>query len=230
MTNNFNELPILYSFRRCPFAMRARAAIYFSNTRVILREVLLKDKPQEMIEVSKKATVPILVLKNKVIDESLEIIIWALKISDKLNLLYPYIKEKNKVLKLIHLIDNNFKFHLDRYKYSNRYEMCETFEGKSSHRDKAACFLNEVEIILKESKSLYLYNNKLSILDLCIFPLIRQYRIADETWFDKNPNFHFINKWLRNILEFHFFNAIMKKYKPWKSENSNVFFTSNLEI
>ena len=80
-TNNY-KLPILYSFRRCPFAIRARAAIYFSNVKVILREVVLKNKPKEMLLVSEKATVPILVLKEKVLDESLEIIIWALSISD----------------------------------------------------------------------------------------------------------------------------------------------------
>ena len=96
MNNNASDIPILYSFRRCPFAMRARAALYFSNVKVIIREVVLRNKPEQMLQAS-KATVPVLVLKDRVIDESLEIIIWALKISDKLNLLQPYYNEKEKV-------------------------------------------------------------------------------------------------------------------------------------
>ncbi len=228
MINNDGNIPILYSFRRCPFAMRARAALYFSNIKVILREVVLRNKPEEMLQVSKKATVPVLVLEDSVIDESLEIIIWALKISDKLNLLHPYYNEKEKVLKLIYLIDSQFKHHLDRYKYSARYESSKNFQGKFVHRNKAANYLVEIESILKKNKSLYLYNNKLSIVDLCLFPLIRQFRIADEKWFDSNPSFYFIHKWLANILELDFFNIIMKKYKPWNITSSPEFFASNL--
>ena len=222
-----NNIPILYSFRRCPFAIRARAALYFSEIKVIIREVILKKKPEEMLKISEKATVPILVLKDKVIDESLEIIIWALKINDKFNLLHPYLKENEKVLKLINKIDNSFKFHLDRYKYSTRYEKHESFEGKYLHRDKAAKYLNDIEVMLKESGSLYLYDNKLSIIDLSIFPLVRQFRIADEKWFNDNSSFQFTRKWLTNILESDFFNAIMEKYKPWNPNSSPEFFTSN---
>ncbi len=228
MINNASDIPILYSFRRCPFAMRARAALYFSNVKVIIREVVLRNKPEQMLQASKKATVPVLVLKDSVIDESLEIIIWALKISDKLNLLQPYYNEKEKVIRLIYQIDNEFKYHLDRYKYSSRYQSSKNFQGKFEHRDKAANYLVEIEDILKENKSLHLYNSKLSIVDLCIFPLIRQFRIADEKWFDSNPSFYFIHRWLANILELDFFNIIMKKYKPWNVASSPEFFTSNL--
>ena len=228
MTNNASNIPILYSFRRCPFAIRARAALYFSNIKVILREVALKNKPEEMIQVSKKATVPVLVLEDKVIDESLEIIIWALKISDKLNLLHPYYEEKEKILKLIYLIDNQFKQHLDRYKYSSRYENSKCFEGKFVHRDKAVNCLIEIEGMLKKNKTFYLYDNKLSVIDICLFPLIRQFRIADEKWFDSNPSLYFIQKWLANILKLDFFNIIMKKYKPWNVTSDQEFFSSNL--
>ena len=116
------SLPILYSFRRCPFAMRARAALYFSATRVEIREVILKNKPIQMLEASKKGTVPILVLNNKILDESLDIIFWALNNNDELNLLNPYKKDKEMTLNLISQIDNVFKYHLDRYKYSSRYD------------------------------------------------------------------------------------------------------------
>ena len=197
------------------FAMRARAVLYFSKIDVILREVVLRNKPKKMLIASEKGTVPVLVLKDRVIDESLEIMIWALNIRDNLNLLKPYKKEKKKVLKLIYQIDNEFKFHLDRYKYSSRYLDEKDFEGKIFHRDMAANYLQDIEKKLKENNNLYLYNNKLSIVDLCIFPLIRQFRIANENGLMKTLNFYFIQNWLNNILELDFYKVIMKKYKPW---------------
>ena len=161
------------------------------------------------------------------IDESLEIIIWALNISDRKNLLEPYTKHKYKVTELINKFDNKFKFHLDRYKYSSRYNQCEGFLGKYTHRDKAANYLIEIESLLKQSKNLYLFNNRLSLLDLCLFPLIRQFRIADEKWFDSNADLNFIRIWLSNIVELDFFKEIMKKYKPWDKEKVTEYFSSN---
>ncbi len=126
--------PILYTFRRCPFAIRARAALYFSTTKVEIREVVLKNRPIDMLKASKKGTVPVLVLNNKVLDESIEIIIWALKNYDALNLLNPYEKDKKNTLNIISKIDNEFKYHLDRYKYSSRYKEDIDFKGKYEHR------------------------------------------------------------------------------------------------
>ena len=228
--NNQVNIPILYSFRRCPFAMRTRAVLFFSKIDVILREVVLRNKPKKMLIASEKGTVPVLILKDKVIDESLEIIIWALNIRDDLNLLEPYKKEKKNVLKLIYQIDNEFKFHLDRYKYSSRYLDAKDFKGKNFHRDIAANYLHDIEKKLKENSNLYLYNNKLSVVDLSIFPLIRQFRIANEKWFDENPKFSFIQKWLNNILELDFYKVIMKKYKPWTELSAPEIFTSNLKV
>ena len=228
--NDKKNIPILYSFRRCPFAMRARAVLYFSKIDVIIREVVLRNKPKKMLVASEKGTVPVLVLKDRVIDESLEIIIWALNIRDNLNLLEPYKKEKEKVLNLIYQIDNEFKYHLDRYKYTSRYLDNKDFEGKISHRNKATSYLMNIEKKLKENNSLYLYNNRLSVVDLCLFPLIRQFRIADEKWFDENPKFSFMHKWLNNILELDFYKVIMKKYKPWTELSAPEIFTSNLKV
>ena len=131
-------------------------------------------------------------------------------------------------MKFINLIDNQFKYHLDRYKYSSRYEGCKSFEGKNKHRDHAANYIMEIESLLKKNKATYFYDNKLSIVDLCIFPLIRQYRIADKKWFDANTNFIHTHKWLATILELDFFRIIMKKYKPWKEDSIPQFFASNL--
>ena len=116
-----NNLPILYSFRRCPYAMRARMAIHISGQKCELREVLLRDKPPSMLEYSSKGTVPVLVLQDKkVIDESLDVIDWALNLNDPDNWLRS--KENEETKKLIEINDGEFKHHLDRYKYSTRYE------------------------------------------------------------------------------------------------------------
>ena len=113
--------PILYSFRRCPYAMRARMAIFIANIECELREVLLRDKPAQMLQLSPKGTVPVLQLKDKVIDESIEIIEWVLKneqiFVDELNS-----DQEHETNTLINLFDGDFKFNLDRYKYSQRYE------------------------------------------------------------------------------------------------------------
>ena len=94
--NNISDFPILYTFRRCPFAIRARAAIYFSQTKVEVREILLNSKPKEMLDISPKGTVPVLQLQDKILEQSLDIMIWALKIQDKHNLLNPYYKKKRR--------------------------------------------------------------------------------------------------------------------------------------
>ena len=133
-----------------PFRYAHKSCTFFSKIDVILREVVLRNKPKKMLIASEKGTVPVLVLKDKVIDESLEIMIWALNIRDDLNLLEPYKKEKKNVLKLIYQIDNEFKFHLDRYKYSSRYLDAKDFEGKNFHRDIAANYLHNIEKNLKK--------------------------------------------------------------------------------
>lgn len=220
------QIPILYTFRRCPFAIRARAALFFSKINYEVREVMLKNKPSEMLAISKKGTVPVLLINRLVVDESLEIIFWALEKNDHLNLLNPYINDKNNTLKLIYAIDNEFKFHLDRYKYSARYEKENNYFGKYRHRDLGLTYLIEIEKRLKNLS--FLYQDKLSILDLCIFPFVRQYKIADANWFTSNKELSKVNKWLDRILNLEFFNIIMKKYKPWNSSHNPILFSSYL--
>ena len=115
-----SDLPILYSFRRCPYAMRARMAIAVSKTPVRLREVLLRDKPDEMIDASPKGTVPVLIVGDEVIDESLAVMDWALKANDP----EEWLSEEglDSSIDLIEMCDGDFKHHLDRYKYATRYE------------------------------------------------------------------------------------------------------------
>jgi len=129
------DMPILYSFKRCPYAMRARLALKLANIQCELREVRLNNKPKHMLEVSPKGTVPILILKDKIIDESIEIINWVL---DQNNIFKDNISsEQIKITEqIIDIFDNKFKYHLDRYKYSNRYENAD----KKFHQNECLVF------------------------------------------------------------------------------------------
>ena len=218
-------IPILYSFRRCPFAIRARLAIYLSKVRVEIREVSLRNKPSEMISISNKATVPILKTKHRVLEESLDIILWALDKKDFYKLLNPYVEDKERTLRTIDIFDNKFKYHLDRYKYSYRYLGNKNFMGKNKHRDTACKYIYDLENIFQNKSDIYIHINKLSILDICLFPLIRQFRIADPYWFDEHFHNSTIKKWLNNLLEQDYFKNVMFKYEEWIKEKKCHFFS-----
>ena len=218
--------PVLYSFRRCPFAIRARTAIYFSNIKVEIREISLKNKAKEMLQISKKGTVPVLQTSKVVIDESLDVILWALKISDDKNLLKPFKENQTFVYDFISNYDINFKNNLDRYKYSTRYKRDKSFLGKNSHRTLAEEQLISLNKYLEKRNSLYIYGDSLSILDISIFPLIRQFRIADAEWFDNNQFLKFVVKWLNNLLKSDFFIKVMFKYQVWNKQAEKVYFQS----
>ena len=196
--------------------MRARMAIAISGQQVEFREVILRDKPQSMIELSPKGTVPVLSLSSgQVIDESLDVIDWALKLNAPDNWLRSNKSEKSS--KLIHTNDNEFKHHLDRYKYSKRYDN----ENPLAHREKCLIFINELEEQLGYSQ--FLYDDKISALDISILPFIRQFRIADMEWFDSlaKPN---IQNWLMKFLESKLFKSIMIKYDKWEKGDEKIFF------
>ena len=162
--------PFLYSYRRCPYAMRARMAMLSATFEFDIYEISLRDKPKEMLKISPKGTVPVLIVGNNIIDESLDIMIWAYNISDKSNHYISLSKsEKNDAKELINLNDNDFKLHLDKYKYSSNQ--------KEFNQDKlyenCLFFINRIESNLCENK--FLINNKISIADIAIFPFIRQF-------------------------------------------------------
>ena len=141
-----NKYPTLYSFRRCPYAMRARLALRLCKIECIIREISLKAKNREFLKVSPKGTVPVLVLPNgKVLEESLDIINWALEQNDtnKLKVNDKLTKQINE--KYIQLFDSEFKFHLDRYKYSSRYNI----SNSEIHRNKARNLLIEINAMLE---------------------------------------------------------------------------------
>jgi glutathione S-transferase len=196
----------LYSFRRCPYAMRARLAIAYSGQSVQLREILLKEKPTEMLESSSKGTVPVLVLQNgEVLDESLDIMGWALSLNDPEQWLSGNI---HAMLALIDENDFQFKAWLDRYKYANRFpEHSEAF-----YREQCEDFLMQLEQRLRTTD--YLFSNKLSIADIAIFPFIRQFAAVDPIWFQQAP-YLYIQKWLAYLINHPLFKSIMTKYPTW---------------
>ena len=211
-----NNLPILYSFRRCPYAMRARMAIHISGQRCELREVLLRDKPPSMLEYSAKGSVPVLILQDgKVIDESLDVIDWALNLNDPDD--WQRSKDKEKTKELIKINDGEFKYHLDRYKYSKRYDN----EDPEFHRKKCLKFIESINNELNNSK--YIFDDNISYADIVLLPFIRQFRIADIEWFDSLP-YDNLKKWLSSFLNSSLLNSIMKKYDLWKEGDKSIVF------
>ena len=193
---------ILYSFRRCPYAIRARWALLNTNQVVELREVELKNKPIELIQISKKATVPVLKTSlNKVIDESLEIMIWSIKRSN----MHELFGDKNndiskEILSLIEINDNAFKYHLDRFKYASRFNIEES-ETHHSEAMKILLSLNKrLKVFSNEGKSLFLVDAKESLADWAIWPFVRQFRIADMKKFDQNHEIKYLRSWLNYFL------------------------------
>ena len=191
-------------------------AIYTSQQKCEIREVLLKDKPPSMLGYSSKGTVPVLVLQSgNVIDESLDVIDWALNLNDPYN--WKRSKDLQKTKELIEINDGDFKFHLDRYKYSKRYEN----EDPNFHKEKCLTFIKMINEELKDSK--YIYDNEISYIDISLLPFIRQFRIADNEWFDELP-YENVKSWLSNFLNSELLKSIMYKYDLWKEGDEVTIF------
>ncbi|MEM6535715.1 MAG: glutathione S-transferase [Pseudomonadota bacterium] len=201
--------PTLYSFRRCPYAMRARLALQSAGIACWLREVVLRDKPAEMLSLSPKGTVPVLVLPGgAVIDESLDIMLWALSQSDPEDWLRPDQGSQADMLALIGENDRDFKHHLDRYKYPNRYEgaVAET------HRGHGLSFLQSLDDQLKARGQLFGHN--VSLADMALVPFVRQFANTDRSWFD-TLDLPALQAWLADHLSSARFRQIMHKYPKW---------------
>ena len=210
-----SKLPVLYSFRRCPYAMRARMALWIAGITVELREVKLSNKPPELIETSPKATVPVLVLADgTVIDESIAVMRWALREYDPEGWL------EGDDTALIERNDGPFKHHLDRYKYPNRYED-EPDHGKVDHRAEGLAILADLDARLTDRRQLCGDTGRLA--DVALFPFMRQFANTDRAWFDAQdlPNLH---RWLEGHLASDLFKAIMPKFSPWKSGDEPIAF------
>ncbi len=194
--------PKLYTYRRCPYAIRSRLALYQAKIDYESIEISLKDKPSDFLELSPKGTVPVLVDNNGVvIEESLEIMFWALNKSDPENWI---LNDNNLSQKLINENDFNFKKNLDKYKYADRYPEY----PKEYYRAQCEVFLNLLNEKLR-SKS-YLMAEKISLADVAIFPFIRQFSLVDEEWF-LNSKYQELKKWLQGFEESQMFKDVMKK-------------------
>ena len=221
-------LPVLYSFRRCPYAMRARLAILASGVPCELREVELQCKPAQLLDASAKATVPVLVLPGgEVIEQSLEIMHWSLTQHDPHNWLTPQTETVEAVLALISENDEAFKSHLDRYKYPNRYRLAHAGTDQAFaqiHRVRASTWLFMLEWRL--SRFLSLFGASSCLADIAIAPFIRQFARTDMAWFDSQPWPH-LKAWLvRWELAFRS-EPLMKKYPPWRSGQARVLLQGN---
>ena len=196
-------LPILYSYRRCPYAMRARWALTLAGIQVEIREISLREKPAHMLQVSPKGTVPVLVLADgSVIEQSLEIMQWALKA----RALQTNIHEASRAASLVLISENDdaFKRALDAYKYPERYPS----KTQSQHRADGEVFLQKLENLLQNN--LYLFGNAPSLADIAIFPFVRQFAAVDAAWFDDSP-YPKLKVWLKTLVDSELFASIMEK-------------------
>ena len=194
--------PRLYTYRRCPYAIRSRLALYQAKIDYESIEISLKDKPIDFLALSPKGTVPVLVDNNgKVIEESLEIMIWALNKSDPDNWI---LNDNNLSQELINENDFSFKKNLDRYKYADRFPEY----SKEYYRAQCELFINVLNEKLKSKN--YLMTEKISLADIAIFPFIRQFSLVDEDWF-LNSKYRALKKWLQSFIDSQMFKDVMKK-------------------
>ena len=203
--------PILYSFRRCPYAMRARLAILTSGIHVQLREIVLRDKAPEFLETSPSGTVPCLKVGEKVIDESLHIMAWALAQNDP----EEWMQMPTEGYELMSQCDGPFKHSLDRTKYGTRYPD----DSTSQHRELASAFIRQ----LNDQLSPNLFGDKIKLADMAILPFVRQFAHIDQAWFYAQP-WPKVIAWLDAFKASDAFNAIMPKYTKWHTGDTPVYF------
>ena len=206
------QLPILWSFRRCPYAMRARLAIQSSGRQVELREILLRDKPDAFLATSDSGTVPCLDLHGTVIDESFDIMRWALAQSDP----QGWLDMPAAGFDLIAQTDGSFKTDLDHYKYHTRHPDGTREAAKSD----GAAFLFGLNAMLDGQDWLY---GTQSLADMAILPFVRQFANTDRAWFDAQDWPHLL-AWLNRFTDSAAFAAIMTKYTPWQDGTDGVNF------
>lgn len=221
MTKLTKPLPILYSLRNCPYAMRARIAIFKAKQTVILRDLVLSNKPKELITASPKATVPVLVLPNgTVLEESLDVMLWVLNETDPDDLLQ--IKSEcslSEMLTLINTFDQNFKTCLEQYKCAKRYRESNIVEC----REACEQYLKILEHRLISHE--FLMSNKESLVDIALVPFIRQFARVERQWYLQSP-YPKVRQWLNNYLQSPMFTKVMAKYPLWLDNREVVLFGS----
>ena len=201
--------PILYSFRRCPYAIRARLALWQAGVVVALREVVLRDKPAHLLEISPKGTVPVLRLPDgRVLEESLDIMYWALQQNDPDGWLHA--GDSAEQATLIARNDVDFKPLLDRYKYAERFP-----EKPAAVWRKAAIATHLADLDARLSGRAYLFGDTPSLADAALLPFVRQFAAVDAAWFDK-ARLPALRRWLKAWLDSPLFAAVMVRHRTWQ--------------
>ena len=206
------EFPILYSFRRCPYAIRARWALLSSNVNVELREIVLKDKPNEFLRASNSGTVPCLQLKDKIIDESIDIMIWALRKNDP----NGWLDMPEEGYRLIDEVEKKFKPNLDKTKYATRYPLNDSKVSRSL----AIEYLTDLD---RKIKGEFLFGEQPKLADIAIFPFVRQFANIDINWFNEF-GWQKLQNWLKALVGSNMFDKSQKKFVKWRPAADPVFF------
>ncbi len=229
-TLSSTTIPILYSLQNCPYAMRARLAILLAQQTVMLRAIVMQNKPAEMLTLSPKGTVPVLVLevmnttfnkaltKTIVIDESLDIMLWALKLNDPENLLYSQTPDAlEEMLQIIKNNDEDFKPKLEKYKRAKR------FHGDDEEQCRLLCepFIQKLERRLAQHE--FLMGSTPSLLDYALLPFIRQFSRVNRQLYLHGPYTH-LQRWLNNHLQSRLFSKAMLKYPLWLDNHEECIF------
>ena len=216
---------ILYSFRRCPYAMRARYTLALLSQSVELREVVLKNKPEALLKLGGRSTVPQLIVDDKRYPESFDIMMWAINQAPASSMslqLWPQCRvTQTKIQTWVSYNDHCFKYWLDRYKYADRHpEFTEEF-----YRQKGERFLKRLDVRL--SRYPYLMGESMTLADVAIFPFIRQFAGVKPTWF-ADSNYPNLKLWLSGFVDGKGFAAIMSKYEPWQEGQPTIIFPTHL--
>ena len=215
--------PLLYSFRRCPYAIRARLALVESGVEVELREVLLKDKPEAMLKLSSKGTVPVLLTpppQLKVIDESLDIMVWCLKEVNS-----SWLDGPLSLSEQIHFVDDferRFKPLLDNYKYHT----ADKEFTQEQYRTEGLAILNELNLRL--AGKAHLCGREPRLVDAAVLPFVRQFANVDPLWF-ASQELGALREWLSYWLDCNQFKLAMRKYARWTEGEDSSLFTATGE-
>ncbi|MEZ8285420.1 glutathione S-transferase [Vibrio splendidus] len=216
---NESDLPILYSLRRCPYAMRGRMGIALSQQKVLLREIVTKDKPSELLASSPKGTVPVLVLPNgQIIEQSLDVMNWALQQNDPQDLLRSSnLLLSKQVHQLIKTNDEEFIGHLEKYRASVRYRN----DDSEQRRHNCEEFISELES--KLTLHPYLFGDTPSLADFAVMPFVSQFVRVEKKWFVQSE-YQSVGRWLRAHLESKLYTQVMKQYPLWNETKQDCLF------
>ncbi len=232
MSQSNSNLPILYSLQHCPYAMRARLGILLAQQSVLIRAVVTKNKPAEMLAISPKGTVPVLIIgqpehekkqpsEATIIDESIEIMLWALKLNDPQNLLQAEDSSKlDAMLALICRNDREFKPKLEVYKLAKRFHK----ESEVSDRQNCETFVAELERKLESSH--YLMSDQASLADYALLPFVRQFARVDRKWYVQSP-YPKLRDWLNRHLQMPLYTKAMAKYPLWLDSHETFLLGKN---